>query len=817
MKVLKFGGTSVGTADAIRQVLKVLSTRKDVVVVVSALGGVTNNLIKTAELAATGNKGYHDGLAEIDSRHMEIIRELIKTRNQTDLIGKVKLMLGNLEDLLHGIYLVRDLSPRSLDLVQSYGERLSAQIIATFLNQEGVKASYVDSREIVETDDSFGRAKVNFTITNRRAKKELDFKKQIPIVTGFIGYTKDRVTTTLGRGGSDFTASILAAALGAEELEIWTDVDGVMTADPRRVKDAFSIKKLSYNEAMELSYFGAKVIYPPTLQPVINKKIPLVIRNTFNQTFEGTVIHTNGESSKRYVKGIASVDQISLISVIGSGLVGVPGTASRLFGALAKEGINVILISQASSEHSICLAVSPGDAKRAVRILSEEFEWELERKRVEKIIVEEDLSILAIVGERMKHRTGISSKLFSTMGHNGINISAIAQGSSELNISVVIPRKDLVKALNAVHEAFFLSDLTRLNVYLVGTGLIGSTLLDQIGRQKAYLEEKLKLDIKLAGLANSRNASFNKNGIAIKNWRKLVDKKGPGTDLDDYIKEIKELNLQNSVFVDCTSSEDVIKYYGEVLDSSISIVTPNKLANSSSLANYNKLKTKAFNKGVKFLYETNVGAGLPVINTLQDLLHSGDQVHAIEGVLSGTLSYIFNSYDGSVPFSEVVKVAKEKGYTEPDPRDDLNGQDVARKILILAREAGFELEPSDVKVKPFISESAFKAKSVDDFFKVLKNEDATLETILKKAEKKGQVLRYIAKMSGKKATVSLEAVDASHPFFSLSGSDNIIAFATERYNERPLVIKGPGAGAEVTAAGVFAEMISVSNIFGRNG
>jgi len=816
MRVLKFGGTSVGTSDSIRKVAEVLRGRKNIVVVVSAVGGITNRLIKTAELAASANEAYEQELQSIDRHHMDLIRALITSKDQTSLIGKVKLLLKNLEDLLHGISLVRDLSPRSLDLVQSYGERISAQIIATFLAQEGIAAHYIDSRDLVRTDDTFGAAKVDFRLTNKKIKESINFQESIPVVTGFIGYNKEDVTTTLGRGGSDFTASIFAAALGAETLEIWTDVDGVMTADPRRVKDAFSIKHLSYNEAMELSYFGAKVIYPPTLQPVITKSIPLVIRNTFNTDFEGTLIHGKTKSAGRFVKGIASVDHISLVSVIGSGLVGVPGTASRLFGALANRNINVILISQASSEHSICLAVAPSDASKAVEILSEEFQWELERRRVEKIAVEEDLSVLAIVGEQMKHTTGISSKLFSTLGQNGINIAAIAQGSSELNISVVIPKKDLVKALNALHEAFFLSDYTRVNLFLVGTGLIGATLLEQIKNQKDYLENKLKLRVKVAGVANSRNSVLQRNGISLNSWKKTVDKPGPGTDLGAFVSEMLSLNMANSVFVDCTSSEKVISYYENILDNAVSIVTPNKLANSTSYETYLKLKHKAFSKGVNFKYETNVGAGLPVINTLQDLLNSGDEVKAIEGVLSGTLSYIFNTFDGSIPFSEVVKQAKEKGFTEPDPRDDLSGEDVSRKILILAREAGFKMEPMQVTVEPFLSKEAFEANSVEDFFKILETEDEKMTSLLDSAKKKKSVLRYIAKFDGVKATVSLQVVGSDHPFFSLSGSDNIIAFKTARYSERPLVVKGPGAGAEVTAAGVFAEILSISKWTLRN-
>jgi len=569
---------------------------------------------------------------------------------------------------------------------------------------------------------------------------------------------------------------------------------------------------------MELSYFGAKVIHPPTLQPAINKKIPLRIQNTFNPGFEGTLIHKSIQNAKsnQKIRGISSVKDISLVSIIGSGMIGVPGVSSRLFGTLSRAGINVVLISQASSEHSICFAIEPADAKDADKILREEFELELQRRKIEDVIIENDLSIVAVVGENMKQTPGISGKLFNALGNNGVNVVAIAQGSSELNISVVIEKKNLKKTLNLLHDAYFLSDYKNINVFLIGSGLIGSTLINQIKSHSEYLKKKLRLGISITGIANSRNMHFDSLGINLSTWKKKIDRPGPGVSLEEFTDRTIEMNLPNSVFVDCTSSKDVTTYYQKILGSSISIVTPNKLANSGTYKNYEELKSLSLQKNVKYLFETNVGAGLPVIKTLNDLISSGDQVLRIEGVLSGTLSYIFNSYDGTIPFSQVVKTAMENGYTEPDPRDDLSGEDVCRKIIILGREAGFILEPSHVKTELFLPDSCFKAKSVGDFFKELKKADEAMLKLFNKGVKKKQVLRFIASMESGKAVVKLQSVGIDNPFYSLSGSDNIISFTTQRYLERPLVVKGPGAGADVTAAGVFSEIISIGNYIFKN-
>lgn len=817
MKVSKFGGTSVGSAKAISSVKDILLRNKEAqCVVVSAVGGITDTLETAGIQAAAGKQEYHDTFKYIESKHLGIISELIAPRNRVDVVAATMKLLNNLEDLLHGIFLIKEFTQRSRDLALSYGERLSSTIIAAYLSQEGSKAIAVDSRELVRTDETFGSARVDFKATNSRIRTYFKDFKGIAIVTGFIASTRDGVTTTLGRGGSDYTCAIFAAALNAAEIEIWTDVDGVMTADPREVNDAFSLGTLSYNEAMELSYFGAKVIHPPTLQPAISRKIPLRIKNTFNPDFEGTVIRTSSSKDTQAIKGISSVRDISLVSIVGSGMVGVPGVSSRLFGALSQASINVILISQASSEHSICFAISPNDSVRAEKVIRAAFELEISRKKIENVIVENDLSIVAVVGENMKHTPGISGKLFHALGNNGVNVVAIAQGSSEINISVVIGKSDLRKALNLLHEAFFLSEYTHINMFLVGTGLIGSTLIDQIQSQDVYLKNQLKLSINILGIANSRNSYFQPKGVNLKTWRSRIDKKGPGVDLSAFVDQMIQLNVPNSVFVDCTSNGEVTSHYRNILDNSISIVTPNKLANSGTYANYTELKQIAADRNVKFLFETNVGAGLPVIRTLNDLTFSGDQVSKIEGVLSGTLSYIFNSFDGTKPFSQVVKEAKESGFTEPDPRDDLSGEDVKRKILILGREAGFILEPSDVRVKPFLPRACFTAKSIPAFFKALQKNDAEMEKMVKKAISKGKVLRYIASLEKGKAIVELKTVDGQHPFYSLSGSDNVISFVTKRYMERPLVVKGPGAGADVTAAGVFSEVIAIGNYMFRS-
>ena len=815
MKVLKFGGTSVGSVDAMRTVADILllnkKNKEQFAVVFSAMSGITNLLLEVGKKASESNDDYKKTLDAIEQKHINTIKTLIDVKVQSRAVAHIKMLIRELEDLLHGVYLLKELSPRTLDLVASFGERLSTYVMSEFIQQSGISCEMLDARKVVKTDGSFGNAKVDFKITDKNIRDYFKDRKPTQIITGFIASTDKGETTTLGRGGSDYTASIFGAALGADLIEIWTDVDGVMTADPKKVKQAFTLPTISYVEAMEISHFGAKVIYPPTLQPAFNKKIPIAIRNTFNSSFEGTLISEKTKATDYMIKGVTSMENIALLTLQGSGMQGVTGVSSRLFGSLAKQKINIILITQASSEYSICLAIDSKDAKKAKDVIEEDFANEITSKKIDPVIIREDLAIVAIVGDNMKNTPGISAKLFGALGKNGVNVIAIAQGSSELNLSVVIEKNNLSKALNSLHESFFLSDIKTLNVFVVGLGLIGNTLLKQIQKQSSYLSKERLLKINVVGIANSKKMIFAEGGISLNSWKEKLDEKGEKVNLKNFVEEMKKLNLQNSIFVDNTSSKDVVAHYEEILKSRVSIVTPNKLANSGPYKEYNKLHSIAFKNGVKFLYETNVGAGLPVINTLQDLKYSGDKVVRIEGVLSGTLSYIFNTYKGEKKFSDVVKEAKEKGFTEPDPRDDLNGKDVARKILILSRESGYEMEFDDVKVENILPEPCVKAKSVEEFFVQLEKNNAVFAKRRDDADKKGKVLRFIAKLENGKATVTLEAVDANHPFYSLSGSDNMIAYTTERYKDRPLVIKGPGAGAEVTAAGVFADIIRISS------
>jgi len=821
MKILKFGGTSVGTTESISSVIGIVLSEvkagNKIAVVCSAMGGVTNQLIEMSNLAAQGNQQYAEILKSVEERHFNTLKSLTDVKNQSKCLVNVQLLFNDLADILQGVFLIRELSKRTLDLVMSFGERLSSYMVSEAIKQvSGKQCEYLDARTLIRTDRNFGNAHVDFKTTNANIEEYFAKHKSIQVITGFIGSTANNETTTLGRGGSDYTAAIIGAALNCEEIQIWTDVDGIMTADPRSVKKAFSLAFMTYTEAMELSHFGAKVIFPPTIQPAFAKNIPLRIKNTFNPGFPGTIVSEKSERGDFLIKGISSISDIALINIQGSGMIGVPGVAGRLFTVLAKNHISIILITQASSEHSICFVIDPKEAKKAKTVIEDEFRREIDDGKIDEVKIESELSVVAIVGKNMKQTPGITGKMFNALGKNGINVVAIAQGSSEFNISVVVNRHNLSKGLNALHEAFFLSDTKSLNIFLVGVGLIGGTLLKQIMAQSKYLLEKRSIKINIVGMGNSKKMLFDEDGInhegteGMEGIRKLLDEKGKPMNLDFFINTMKEMNLSNSIFVDCTSARELVKYYDEVLHSSISIVTPNKIANSGAYCDYEQLMKHASRRGVKFLYETNVGAGLPVISTLKDLIVSGDRIIKIEAILSGTLSFIFNTYKAGTNFSDVVKQAKEKGYTEPDPRDDLSGMDVARKILILARETGLELEMKDVKIENILPESCIRAKTVDDFFTALEKENAFFEKKRSNAEKEGKVLRFIASLDNGNTRLGLQAVDASHPFYSLSGSDNIISFTTERYKERPLVVKGPGAGSEVTAAGVFAEIISIS-------
>ena len=815
MKVLKFGGTSVGSAGSIKQVAKIVKSCLDqgnqIAVVSSAMSGITNQLIEASRLAGQNDDQYLDITRLIETRHADTIRQLLDARSQSKSLAHLKMTINELEEVLHGVSLIRELSERTLDLVLSFGERLSVPVLAAYFQQEKINAVPVDSRDLIFTNNDFGHARVNYAETNQALKEYFKNPTSTPIVTGFIASGENNETTTLGRGGSDFTAAIIGAAIGVAEIEIWTDVDGVMSCDPKVVKNAFSLSYLSYLEAMEMSHFGARVIHPPSLQPAFRQKIPLRIKNTFNPDFPGTVIGSEPKSSPRLIKGISSIRQVTLISLTGPGMVGVSGVSSRLFSALAAKNISVILITQASSEHSICFAINPDDTKAARKAITREFELEMDRGRIDEPLIESEKSIVAIIGENMRNTPGISGKLFNALGRNGINATAIAQGSSEVNISVVIDEKNLSKSLNAIHQAFFLTEAKTLNLFMVGVGLIGSTLLKQIQAQSAYLHNERLLEINVIALSNTKKMIFDEHGIALDHWKETMEKSDTQSDLATFVEKMVAMNLPNSIFVDNTSNLEITRYYQKVLAASISVVTPNKLANSGKYTDYQLLQKEAFLHGVKFLYETNVGAGLPVISTMADLKFSGDKILKIEGVLSGTLSYIFNSFKGEAQFSDVVLEAKNSGFTEPDPRDDLNGMDVARKILILARESGLAMEPENVVVENILPEPCLKATTIDLFFEELAKNNAYFDKLKADAEKAGKKLRFIATLENGRAAVQLKAVDHEHPFFSLSGSDNIIAFTTLRYHDRPLVIKGPGAGAEVTAAGVFAEIISISN------
>lgn len=799
-------------ATVIKKVIEIVKGRikkEKAAVVVSAFGGVTDELIRLSKEAASGDKGYRSGLEAMELRHLTAVRELVKVANQSAVLANVKVRLNELDDVLHGIFLVREISPKTQDFILSFGERLSSYIITEAFRDAGVKSNWADAVQFISTNNEFNNAQVDFETTNKQIRKFFKDAQGVQIVPGFIGSTPSGEITTLGRGGSDYTAAIIAAALKVRELEIWTDVDGIMTADPRKVTGAFPVSHLSYEETMELSHFGAKVVYPPSIQPVMEKGIPFRILNTFNVNAPGTLVSKKSVHFDAGIKGISSIDHVALLTLHGSGMIGVAGISMRLFGALARHHVSVIMISQASSEHSINFAIRPDDVATARKAIESEFRNEIILGQVEPVKVEEDMSVVAVVGENMQRTPGVAGKLFSSLGRNGINISAIAQGSSELNISLVIDNKDIKKALNVIHEGFFLSHQQTLNLFVVGTGTVGGTLLNQIRSQFEYLKDTHHLQLRVVGLTNTRKMAFAEHGVDLIDWKQMLQLEGKKADFGKFIDRMFKCNLRNSVLVDCTSSGDVAAIYKDVLEKSISVVTPNKIACSSPYNSYKALKRTAALRGVRFLFETNVGSGLPVVNTLNDLIKSGDRIEQIEAVLSGTLNYLFNTVSAKNSLSTTVKKAMDMGYAEPDPRIDLNGVDVARKILILARESGAKLEIKDVKVDHFLPEYCQKAKSVDDFMKTLQKYDADFEVKRKELEAKGRRWRYVATYKNGKAVLALKEFESSHPFYHIEGSDNIVLFTTMRYKAQPLVVKGAGAGAEVTAAGVLADIVRV--------
>jgi len=811
MKILKFGGTSVGSIASIQTLLNILKNEQGEkpVVVLSAMSGVTNLLVSMAEGAAQG-VDFASSLAELEKRHFEVVKALLDIQHQNPAFTKLKINFNLLEELLQGVLTLKELTPKTRDQVLSFGERCSTLMVSKIAAQYFPEAIFVDASELIKTDNAFGNAKVNMDLTEQLIRGFYNENKgKMLFVTGFIAGNDAGQITTLGRGGSDYTAAIFGSALNASEIDIWTDVNGMMTADPRMVKKAFPLPELTYTEAMELSYFGAKVIYPPTMIPAFLKKIPIVIKNTFEPEFPGTVIQHDCKASNLPIKGISSINSISILNLEGSGMVGKSGFSGRLFSLLAREQINIILITQSSSEHSITFAVQPADAERAKALIEQEFELELLANKLEKPEIEANLAVLAVVGENMKQTPGVSGKLFHALGRNGVNVRAIAQGSSEYNISVIISSHDLAKALNAVHDAFFIELTKTLHAFCLGTGNIGKTLFKQLNGHADFLQKNNGIQVKIAGISNTRKMVFNADGISLDSWEDTLQASDEKADLGEFITRMKSMNLPNCVFIDNTASPKPIEFYEEAFKSNISVVTCNKIGNSASYNQYKTFRDTARQHGVDFFYETNVGAGLPIIRTLKDLMSSGDRVQRIEAILSGTISFIFNNFKGDANFHDVVKMAQEKGYTEPDPRDDLRGTDFMRKMLILARDAGYEMEAADVEIESMLPKACLDAASVDDFYAALKAEDAFFANLKNEAESNGKVLRYIGKLENGKATITLQMVDESHPFFTLSGSDNIISFTTDRYKERPLVVKGPGAGAEVTAAGVFADLINV--------
>ena len=809
MKVLKFGGTSVGSPERIRGVKKIIESQSaPCLIVVSAFQGITDELKHLSELASSRNEKYKTLLDKIILKHIEFAKQLI-VRNKLDaVIEKIKNISIDLKETLNGIFLLRELSKHSLDQTLATGEMLSSLILSNLIDD----CQLIDSRNFIKTDSNFGFASVDFSKTNSLIAKNLSGTVKRIIAPGFIASNERGETTTLGRGGSDYTASIFAAALDAEVLEIWTDVDGFMTADPKKVERAYAIENLTYSEAIELSHFGARVIYTPTLRPVYKKNIPIIVLNTFNPDLKGTIITDNPTAdNKSPIKGISSIDHIDLITLQGTGMVGVSGTSMRLFGALARKNINIILITQASSEYSITFAVVPSDSEIASEALNEEFLVEINHNKELKILVEKNLSIIAIVGERMKNTPGISAILFKSLGQNGINVIATAQGSSELNISVVIKNESLKKALNVIHDGFFLSRFKEMYLFIAGTGLVGSSLMKQIQKQHSTLLSEHNLKINLVGVSNSRKMLIDKKGIPMDNYKEALKNSGDKGDISVFIQQMTKLNLRNSVFIDCTADEDVAFRYEDILSKYVSIVAANKIACSSEQSYYQRLKAVANERGVRFMYETTVGAGLPIIKTINDLVLSGDKILKIEAVLSGTMNFIFNELGPDMPLSSAIRKAKEKGYSEPDPRVDLSGTDVVRKILILAREAGYHIEKEDVIVKKFLPEDCFKG-DLNDFFEKIKKIDADFERRRKELTEQNLKWRFFATLEKGKAKVELLTIGSDHPSYNLEGSNNIILLTTDRYKELPMVIKGYGAGAEVTAAGVFADLMRVVNV-----
>ena len=813
MKVLKFGGTSVANPQNINKVKSIVQNlgSEKAAVVVSAFGGVTDLLLNTSRLASLQDKTYTESLKSIEERHLAAVKELIPVQSQSSVLSKVKSDLNILETLLEGAYLIGELTPKLSDKIVSFGELLSAYIIGEYFKSEGLDATFKDSRELIITDNNYGKANVDFTSTTKKCNQF--FKEnpcQITVLPGFVSSSGTGDNTTLGRGGSDYTAAIVAAAQNSDILEIWTDVNGMYTANPKLVKQAKAVPNISYEEAMELSHFGAKVLYPPTIQPVLGKEILIAIKNTFEPENPGTIISKNNNGNGKTVRGISHVGNISLLSLEGPGMIGIPGISKRFFETLSLNNISIVLITQASSEHSICVGIADEDVDMAAEAVNETFAYEMQSHKIKPAIVERDLTIVALVGDNMKSHQGLSGKMFSTLGKNNVNIRAIAQGASERNISAVIKKEDVKKALNSLHETFFEENIKQLNLFVMGVGNVGSKFLEQIHQQRKYLKKELKLNLRVIGVSNSRTMVFDENGISLKDWKNQLSN-GEKANKDAFFDKVKSLNYRNSVFVDNTANNEVAQSYPDYLKNNISVVTCNKIACSSDYGFYQDLKSLSKQYNAPFLFETNVGAGLPIIDTLKHLIASGDKVKKIQAVLSGSLNFVFNTFNDSVTFHDVVKQAQEQGYTEPDPTIDLSGIDVMRKILILARESGYELDIEDIENESFLPKESLETNSNEAFFESLIKYEDDFQKLYKQAADQDCKLKYVAQFEEGKAKVGLQKIPKGHDFYNLEGSDNIVLFFTERYPNQPLIIKGAGAGADVTASGIFADIIRIGN------
>lgn len=806
MKVLKFGGTSVGSVSAIKQVGEIIadqSTTDQLTVVVSAFSGVTNRLEELTTEAAAGKESYLEIIAQLEAQHLDVFETLVPGGDTTPIEQGIKL----LKEVCHGISLLQELTTKSNAYVMSFGERMSSYIISTYF-QSFVSIDLYDSRDFIIVNPEIGDTAVDFELSLKKIK-EIKTESRVLLFPGFIASTIEGVTTTLGRGGSDYSAALLANFMNATELEIWTDVSGLLTADPNLVPQAKVIEHISYEEGMELSHFGAKVIYPPSIQPALSKNIPIRIKNTFAPEDAGTLITREWDEDKELIRGISSIKNVALINLTGAGMVGIPAFSNRFFQALSVQKVNVILITQASSEHSICAAIAESELKKALKSLKKEFAYEIQTNKISEIEVEKELAILALVGSNMRNQVGVSGQMFHVLGKNGVSVKAIAQGSSERNISAVIPQTNLKKALNVLHESFFLSSRKRIHLFIIGVGNVGKAFISQVQQQYDYLLEEHNTKVLIAGMANSKKMVFEEDGIDLKNWQAALDK-GETFHASTFMDMMHTMNLRNSIFIDITANSNIAGLYDHALRNSISVVTPNKIAATSPWKDYQILLNSAARYNVHYLFETNVCAGLPVISTLSDLIKSGDKVHKIAAVLSGTLNFLFNTYDGSKPFVEIIKEAKTLGLTEPDPRLDLFGEDVRRKILILARQSGYAWEMEDVKLESFLPEACHAADTIEDFYGEVTKAESHFKSLYEEAAAGGKKLRVVASFTPDGAKVGLEAVEDSHPFYHLEGMDNIVLFYTNRYPKQPLVVKGAGAGADVTASGIFADILKVS-------